>query len=237
MKGRLLAILMTCVLSVGMLTGCGADKKDSAKATEKQGNTNGAEEGVDAPAGLFSDGDSTETENAKLDTSENLSGKHHAVIKIQGYGEITVELDADTAPITVTNFVKLAQDGFYNGLTFHRIMDGFMMQGGDPNANGTGGSDETIKGEFSNNGVENKLSHTKGAISMARSSDPNSASSQFFIVQTDSTFLDGNYAVFGYVTEGIEIVDEICKDAVPTDNNGSISKNKQPVMDTIEILD
>ena len=119
-------------------------------------------------------------------------GTHHAEIEIQDYGTITVELDGDAAPITVQNFMDLANDGFYDGLTFHRIISGFMMQGGDPNGNGTGGSENTIKGEFSANGVENPLSHTRGAISMARSQAYDSASSQFFICHADSTFLDGD---------------------------------------------
>ena len=162
---------------------------------------------------------------------------HHAEIIIKDYGEIDVELNADEAPITVTNFVKLAQEGFYDGLTFHRIIDGFMMQGGDPLGNGTGGSEETIKGEFSDNGVENTLSHTKGAISMARSSNPDSASSQFFIVPADSTFQDGQYAAFGYVTEGQDIVDKICAKAQPTDDNGTIPADAQPVIESIAIID
>lgn len=160
---------------------------------------------------------------------------YYADIQIQDYGTVTVELDADAAPITVENFVNLARSGFYDGLTFHRIMDGFMMQGGDPEGNGTGGSDTTIKGEFSANGVENNLSHTRGAISMARSSDYDSASSQFFIVQEDSTFLDGQYACFGYVTEGMDIVDEICESAQPTDDNGTIPADEQPVITSITI--
>jgi peptidyl-prolyl cis-trans isomerase B (cyclophilin B) len=110
-----------------------------------------------------------------------------------------------------------------------------MMQGGDPNGNGTGGSDQTIKGEFSENGFDNPISHTRGAISMARSNNLNSASSQFFIVQQDSTFLDGQYAAFGFVTEGMDIVDRICEEAQPTDNNGSIAKDRQPVIESIEI--
>ena len=146
-----------------------------------------------------------------------------------------MELDGAAAPETVENFVKLAEDGFYDGLTFHRIMAGFMMQGGDPNGNGTGGSDQTITGEFAANGIENNLSHTRGAISMARAQAYNSASSQFFIVHEDSTFLDENYAAFGYVTEGMEVVDNICEDAEPTDNNGSIAKEAQPVIQTITI--
>ena len=172
-----------------------------------------------------------------LDTSQELTGIHHADISIRDYGDIKVELDADTAPVTVTNFVKLAQEGFYDGLTFWRIIDGFMMQGGDPKGNGTGGSGETIKGEFSSNGVKNDISHVRGTISMARSSDPDSASSQFFIVQSDSTFLDGDYAAFGKVTEGMDIVDEICKNASPTDDNGTIKADEQPVIDSIQITD
>ena len=164
-------------------------------------------------------------------------GTHHAEIEIQDYGTITVELDGDAAPITVQNFMDLANDGFYDGLTFHRIISGFMMQGGDPNGNGTGGSENTIKGEFSSNGVENSLSHTRGAISMARSQDPDSASSQFFICHADSTFLDGQYACFGYVTDGMDVVDAVCEAAQPTDDNGTIPADQQPVITAIRITD
>lgn len=162
-------------------------------------------------------------------------GSYTAVIDVENYGTITVDLDGTAAPETVKNFVSLAQDGFYDGLTFHRIIDGFMIQGGDPDGNGTGGSDQTIKGEFSENGVENNLSHTRGAISMARSDDYDSASSQFFIVHEDSTYLDGSYAAFGYVIEGMDVVDAICADAQPTDNNGSIAAEEQPVITSIVI--
>ena len=164
-------------------------------------------------------------------------GTHHAEIDIQDYGTITVELDGDAAPITVQNFMDLANDGFYDGLTFHRIIAGFMMQGGDPNGNGTGGSENTIKGEFSSNGVENTLSHTRGAISMARSQNPDSASSQFFICHADSTFLDGQYACFGYVTDGMDVVDKLCEDTPVQDNNGSVAKEDQPVIERIEVVD
>lgn len=170
-------------------------------------------------------------------TAETLSGKIAAEIEIESYGTIKLELDADTAPITVTNFVKLAKDGFYDGLTFHRIMEGFMMQGGDPEGTGMGGSSETIKGEFIQNGVANTISHTRGTISMARSSAYDSASSQFFIVHEDSTFLDGAYAAFGHVTEGIEVVDKVCADAVPTDDNGTIPAQEQPVIKEIRIIE
>ena len=158
-----------------------------------------------------------------------------ALIEIEDYGTITVALDSESAPITVANFVELAESGFYDGLTFHRIMEDFMMQGGDPNGDGTGGSEETIVGEFTDNGYANTLSHTRGAISMARSNDYNSASSQFFIVHEDSTFLDGQYAVFGYVTDGMDIVDAICESAEPTDDNGSIDPDAQPVIKSISI--
>ena len=162
-----------------------------------------------------------------------LKGKHDVVITVKDYGVIELELDADVAPITVTNFIDLVKDKFYDGLTFHRIMDGFMIQGGDPEGNGTGGSKNTIKGEFSSNGVENNISHKRGVISMARSQNNNSASSQFFIVQEDSTFLDGQYAAFGKVTKGMDVVDKIAKDAEPTDTNGTIPKEKQPVIEKI----
>ena len=164
-------------------------------------------------------------------------GKYTAVIDIADYGAITLELDGDSAPLTVANFVKLAKDGFYDGLTFHRIMDGFMMQGGDPNGNGTGGSDETIPGEFSANGCDNPISHTRGTISMARAQDPNSASSQFFICQADCSFLDGEYAAFGHVTEGLDVVDAVCAAARPTDDNGTIPAEEQPVIESITIED
>lgn len=164
-----------------------------------------------------------------------LSGKINAEINIKDYGVIKLELDADSAPITVTNFVNLVNDKFYDGLTFHRIIDGFMIQGGDPLGNGTGGSDKTIKGEFKNNGVENNISHTRGTISMARSQANDSASSQFFIVQSDSTFLDGSYAGFGHVTSGMEIVDKICQDTKTEDDNGTVEKENQPVIESIKI--
>ena len=164
------------------------------------------------------------------------AGKHHIEIQVKDYGTIKAELDGDAAPITVANFLKLAESGFYDGLTFHRIIDGFMIQGGDPKGNGTGGADKTIKGEFSQNGVENKLSHVRGTLSMARSQDMDSASSQFFIVQSDCTYLDGQYAAFGTVTEGMELVDKICKDTPVQDNNGTVSAADQPVIESIKVI-
>ena len=169
------------------------------------------------------------------------SKKTIAKIEVENYGTITVELYPDIAPITVKNFVNLAKKGFYNGLTFHRIMDGFMIQGGDPLGNGIGGNTDsqgnrlTIKGEFTANGVNNTLSHKRGVISMARAQDYNSASSQFFIMHKDAAYLDGAYAAFGQVTSGMEVVDKICADAKPIDGNGSIPAENQPKIISITI--
>lgn len=178
-------------------------------------------------------GTAPETEGA-----ESVSGKHHVEIEIQDYGTIKLELDANAAPITVANFLSLAESGFYDGLTFHRIIEGFMMQGGN---NGVPGSVKNIKGEFRENGVDNPLSHTRGAISMARADDMDSASSQFFIVQEDyaAASLDGKYACFGYVTEGIEIVDAICafSSTVVIDGDGTIPAEDQPVIVEIRVID
>lgn len=210
-------LLLAALLSLAMLAGC-----QKASGETKEESTEGKTEKEEA-----------EKEEAK----DLLSGKHHVEIQVKDYGTIKVELDADAAPVTVTNFVDLAKEGFYDGLTFHRIMSGFMIQGGDPRGDGTGGSDKTIKGEFATNGVENNLSHTRGAISMARSRANDSASSQFFIVHEDSKHLDGSYAAFGYVTEGMEVVDQICEDARPTDDNGTIPSEEQPVIETVKVID
>lgn len=171
------------------------------------------------------------TEASSLD----LSKTYIADIVVKDYGTIEVELDPKEAPLTCENFIELANEGFYDNLTFHRIIKGFMIQGGDPNGDGTGGSEKTVKGEFSSNGVENNLSHERGVISMARSSDKDSASSQFFICDADDPFLDGDYAAFGKVIKGMDVVDKIADDAKPTDNNGTISKDEQPVIETITI--
>ena len=130
-------------------------------------------------------------------------------LEIPGYGDITLELDYDNAPISSKNFEDLVKKGFYDGLTFHRVIKGFMIQGGCPHGTGTGGPGYTIKGEFKANGVDNPIKHTRGTLSMARASDPNSAGSQFFIMHKDAPYLDGSYAAFGHVVDGIEVVDKI----------------------------
>lgn len=215
MKKSAAVSMAVLVLGAVSLAGCG-EKKASETTSEGSGGSKEA----------------SQTQEKDL-----LSGKHHAEIVIKDHGTIKVELDADSAPISVTNFVNLAKSGFYDGLTFHRIMEGFMMQGGDPAGNGTGGSDETIKGEFASNGVENPISHKRGTISMARAQDPDSGSSQFFIVHEDSTFLDGDYAAFGTVTEGMDIVDDICENAVVVDQNGTVKDGTQPVIERVNVTD
>lgn len=174
--------------------------------------------------------------------SRNKVGDYTAQIVIKGYGTITVELDGSAAPITVKNFVELAQSGFYDGLTFHRIIEGFMMQGGDPAGDGTGygSTAKTIYGEFSANGYDNPIAHTRGTISMARrGNDMNSASSQFFIVHTDKyqSSLDGQYAAFGRVVSGMEVVDAVCESAEPIDDNGTIPAENQPIIEKITVTE
>lgn len=218
------------VVVVLMLAAAGIYAKiNKANATTKK-NEN-VENSIEQDNNV-SQGSNDEKENNMYST-----GTHHAEMVIKDYGTVKMELYADIAPITVANFAKLVNKGFYNGLTFHRIISGFMIQGGDPLGNGTGGSDEEIKGEFALNGVENSISHTRGTISMARASAYNSASSQFFIMHQDYTGLDGAYAAFGKVTEGMEFVDKICEDVVPVDNNGTVLKSKQPVIVSIKMID
>lgn len=221
MKRLISIILMAALLSL-CLTGCGDTRENADKSTAKTTKKESF----------------AEKKDAGTSNSQYLTGKHHAEIVIAEYGKLELELDADVAPITVTNFVNLVKKGFYNGLTFHRIMSGFMIQGGDPNGDGTGGSEETIKGEFKSNGVENTMSHKRGVISMARTqNDPDSASSQFFIVQADSDFLDGDYAAFGKVTAGMDIVDKICQSVQPIDNNGTVPADQQPKITAIKVID
>ena len=163
--------------------------------------------------------------------------KTNVVITVENYGEIEAELDPNAAPLTVENFLKLTEEGFYDGLTFHRIIDGFMIQGGDPEGTGMGGAEEKIPGEFSKNGVDNPIRHERGVLSMARSQDPNSASSQFFIVHQDAPHLDGQYAAFGRVTSGMEVVDAICEAVRVEDGNGTVLPENQPVITSIVVKD
>ena len=231
---KILAIVFA--LTMGMsLAACGGGKADAEAASAETTAVSG--EAADAEKAPEDNETASGDAGAEEAVSSSAAGIHHAEITVKDYGTITVELDGDTAPITVENFITLAKDGFYDGLTFHRIMDGFMIQGGDPSGNGTGGSDKTIKGEFAANGVDNPISHKAGVISMARAQDPDSASSQFFITVADSEFLDGQYAAFGHVTEGMDVALQIAKDAEPIDGNGTIPPEAQPVIESIRITD
>lgn len=222
-----LTVIFLCMSFLSMAAvGCSSGEKNDPPADVPE---------TEAPAEEDVVQDSENDDNGS--SEDLLTGLHHVEIEVADYGTISLELDADTAPVSVTNFVNLAGEGFYDGLTFHRIISGFMVQGGDPLGNGTGGADTTIKGEFSNNGIENDISHVRGVISMARSMDPDSASSQFFIVHEDSTFLDGEYAAFGHVTEGIEVVDQLCKDTPVQDDNGTVAADDQPSITSVKVID
>lgn len=223
----LLKLTIGTITACMCLAGCTSTMTSTGGTTTASG-TSGTDASTAAEEGSTTKGEETVAGKTNGETVT-------AVIEVKDYGTITLALDASAAPETVENFVSLAQSGFYNGLTFHRIMEGFMMQGGDPTGTGMGGSDKNIKGEFAANGVDNPLSHTRGTISMARATDMNSASSQFFICHKDALFLDGNYAAFGQVTDGMDVVDRICTEAEPTDDNGTIPAEKQPVMISVVI--
>lgn len=216
------ALCMACAL---LMAGC-ANGKENQQASSGHAEQAGTQT---EPAGAQMGQENVQNKDALPE--ELLTGKHHVNIHIKDKGTIAVELDADNAPITVANFVSLANEGFYDGLTFHRIIGGFMMQGGE------GGPAQKIKGEFAKNGVDNPLSHVRGAISMARSKMADSASSQFFIVHEDSLFLDGEYAAFGYVTEGMDIVDDICNNTTGQDENGIVPMENRPIIESIEVVD
>ena len=223
--------ILCLLLALGLCLSCAAcGQSSTAKTTEETESAAPATEAPAAPA------------EAEADTAAPAEGEktlHTVEITVRDYGTMTLVLDASAAPITVQNFLDLASQGFYDGLTFHRIMDGFMIQGGDPLGNGMGGSSTHITGEFALNGWENPISHQPGVISMARSGDPNSASSQFFICVGDASFLDGSYAAFGWTAdeESLEIALKIAKDAKPVDNNGSIPKGEQPVIESVKVID
>ncbi len=230
-KVKILKMMAALLSSAMMMTACGGEGSAPVATTGSDPEPATSETAAEPAATEAAATEST----AEAEPAEG--GLHHVTITVKDYGTIELELDAEAAPITVQNFLDLAGQGFYDGLTFHRIISGFMIQGGDPLGNGTGGSDKEIVGEFSENGYENNISHKRGVISMARSMDPNSASSQFFIVHADADFLDGQYAGFGHVTSGMEVVDKICEDARPIDNNGTIPKDKQPVIESVKVID
>lgn len=230
-KNNVLEIVLIALLFVLVTAGVIVGIIQTAKPPQSEGELTGQTDGKDENASEETEENDGLYQPKALDENKT----YYADMEIEQYGKITVRLDQKSAPITAANFVELAGKGFYDGLTFHRIIEGFMMQGGDPNGNGTGGTDYNIKGEFSANGVQNPLSHTRGALSMARATPFDSASCQFFIVHKDYPSLDGAYAVFGYVTEGMDVVDAICTEATPTDSNGTIPAAEQPVIKTLTV--
>ena len=245
MKKSYIIIAVVVVIMLAAIGVCAIINNNSQNKKQSKENSTNIEGTTNTENSTKENNTENKAENIQNNQISNESeennmystGKHHAEIVVKNYGTIALELDADVAPITVENFANLVNEGFYNGLTFHRIISGFMIQGGDPLGNGTGGSSKTIKGEFASNGVKNSISHVRGTISMARSSMPNSASSQFFIVHKDSTFLDGQYAAFGTVTSGMEVVDKICAETAVEDDNGTISEDNQPVIEYIKVID
>lgn len=233
MKKKLLSVLLitACVLCV---SACG--KKDDTDVTDGQFTSTESTSGKTDGAAL--ENLSVPEEGLLTQDSEGLlTGQYNIEIEFEEYGTVALTLDADLAPVTVTNFMDLVKDGFYDGLTLHRIIPGFMIQGGDPLGQGIGGSGRNIQGEFASNGIENDLAHTRGVISMARSSAPNSASSQFFIMHEDAPHLDGDYAAFGQVTSGIEVVDAICESTPIQDYNGTVLAKDQPKIKEIRIVE
>jgi peptidyl-prolyl cis-trans isomerase B (cyclophilin B) len=192
-------MILTGLMATTALGGCSGGSNDGASDVGQTNDTGASDAGQTNDTG-----------------APSIEGNPIVEITMEDGGVITLELDSESAPKTVANFVKLVKSGFYDGLTFHRIIENFMIQGGDPDGNGTGGSDESIEGEFSSNGYENPIKHTRGVISMARSNNPNSARSQFFITTTDYPSLDGEYAAFGHVTSGMDVVDRLSK--VATDS-------------------
>lgn len=235
-KKGILSIMLAVLLCMTSFAGCGSSKSDANKDSSEAAE---ASSSVDSTDGENQDSGAIYQQEPlkEFSADELLSGKHHVEMDMGELGVIKLELDADQAPISVTSFIDLAKQGFYDGLTFHRIFPESFMQGGDPNGNGTGGPGYRIKGEFTANGVNNTLSHVRGAISMARTQDYDGGGCQFFIMDNDYTAFDGQYAVFGNVTEGMEIVDKICSETQIEDSNGTVAAENQPVIKEIRVID
>lgn len=225
---KVTALLLIAALCIFTAAGCGSDNTGTTSGGTAEPSSSAQTEGQETGP----------LQGSKIyEGEELLSGLHHVEIDVKDCGTISLELDADTAPQSVSNFIALAKSGFYDGLTFHRIINGFMIQGGDPEGTGMGGAPDTITGEFAANGIENPVSHVRGVISMARSQMYNSASSQFFITQADCTFLDGQYAAFGTVTSGMEVVDQLAANTPVQDDNGTVAAEDQPVITAVRVMD
>ena len=248
---KFLMLLLMMGLTLGLLTACGEPQGSPAgevieEVEEEVAETQEEVEEVQEEMEEIEEVEEAEEPESEVDTDSPISQvelrgpsnlNYVVEIDVEGYGIITVELDGTYAPETVANFANLVDAGFYDGLTFHRIIEGFMMQGGCPIGNGTGGSGVHILGEFMDNGIYNPGRHYRGAISMARAQYYNSASSQFFIVHEDAFFLDSGYAVFGHVLTGMEVVDEIVTSAQVIDGNGTVLPENQPVINSIRIIE
>ena len=240
MKKKLGFLMLVLSVLVFGLAGCGSDEPVAATTTESEVATE--EEAITEELVT----EDTETEVGQepaviewIDINELTVSEENPIVEIEvaDYGIIVVELFPDYAPVTVENFLTLVEDGFYNGLTFHRIMEGFMMQGGCTEGTGIGGSDEMIIGEFLANGIANPIHHTRGVLSMARMGhDYDSASSQFFIMHADALFLDAEYAAFGRVITGMEVVDAAVESVTPLDNNGTIDPAEQPIIKEVRVV-
>lgn len=215
MKKKLLAFFTVAVMMAASLTGCGKETETTTTTISDPASQSDAVNDAN--------GDSDSADNANAEPAETVSDD------ISDGKSFIITLYPEYAPLTCENFEKLVSENFYNGLTFHRVVEDFMAQGGDPAGNGTGGSENNVKGEFATNGVENTLSHQRGVISMARSSDPDSASSQFFICYTDCSFLDGSYAAFGEVTEGMEVIDAFLSVPRTNGSDGAVSSPTTPI--------
>ena len=231
-KKGILSIMLAVLLCITSFAGCGSKDNANDGTTEPSSAS-------DSAGGDSRDNSAVYQQEPLKEFSEDelLSGKHHVEMDMGDLGVIKLELDADQAPISVTNFIELAKKGFYNGLTFHRIIAGSLIQGGDPNGDSNGDPVYRIKGEFSANGVENNISHVRGAISMARTPDYDGGGCQFFIMDSDCTQYDGQYAAFGNVTEGMDIVDKICNETQVDDWQGIVSAENQPVIKEIRVVD
>ena len=225
---KVLALVLIMGLALTLLLACNGDEEETANDTTQENNAT-----QEAPPAVPETLEFPAEEPADLWEGEMTKVK----IEIEDYGDIIVELNKDAAPITVENFLGLVNDGFYDGVGFHRIIEDFMIQGGDPDGTGMGGSAENIKGEFTANGVMNPIQHVRGVISMARAQHPDSASSQFFIVHQDSTFLDGEYAAFGRVVEGMDVVDKIATTVPAEPGSGAVAPENHPIMTRVSVVD
>lgn len=244
------ALALASTLSLG-LAACGSSSQSSSDNSSSSSSASSSSDSTSSSSSSSSSSSASADADADYistvdDDDIYATGTHHVTLKVKGYDAVTLTLDADSAPVTVSSFCKLVKKGYYDGLTFHRIVDEFCLQGGDPKGNGTGGSGQAILGEFSANGVDNKLAdnYERGTLGMARSTDANSGEGQFFITLSDTyaSSLNGNYAAFGSIDKkGMKVIDQIVSDYLKyadEDQSGTITKTaKQPKIASMKIVD